>query len=127
MPGTDLIHSPRQDLLYRLPSLPQPRVIVNGAALTFGWYVGRRLRRNVIRDISAAQRTMIPTAQVAVATEIVQRMALVEIAKEKGGDAGVLRATQPSSDKQRRIAARSHRTVMLGLPLHWSKLGLVRN
>ena len=42
-----------------------------------GWFVGRSLRRNALRDVDPAQNAMAPDARLALARRVIAQMALV--------------------------------------------------
>ena len=43
-----------------------------------GWFVGRTLRRNALRDVDTAQNVMTPDARLAVARRVIAQMTLIE-------------------------------------------------
>src|SRR5262245_66550421 len=49
-----------------------------------GWFVGRTLRRNALRDVDTAQNVMTPDARLAVARRVIAQMVLIE----RQGDVG---------------------------------------
>jgi hypothetical protein len=53
-----------------------------------GWFVGRSLRRNALRDVDTAQNVMAPDARLAVAQHVIAKMALVE--RQPGGANGAI-------------------------------------
>ena len=53
-----------------------------------GWFVGRSLRRNALRDVDTAQNVMAPDARLAVARRVIAKMALVE--RQPGGANGAI-------------------------------------
>jgi hypothetical protein len=56
--------------------------------LMLGWFVGRSLRRNALRDVDTAQNAMAPGARLAVARRVIAQMALVE--RQPGGANGAI-------------------------------------
>jgi|SRR5215813_10406230 len=68
-----------------------------------GWFVGRTLRRNALRDVDTAQNVMAPEARLAVARRVFAQMALVERQRDAANGAidlqkAVLR--QATADKR---------------------------
>jgi hypothetical protein len=68
-----------------------------------GWFVGRTLRRNALRDVDTAQSLMAPDARLAVARSVIAQMALIERQRDAANGAidlqkAVLR--QATADKR---------------------------
>ena len=68
-----------------------------------GWFVGRALRRNALRDVDTAQNVMTPDARLAVARRVIAQMALIERQRDAANGAidlhkAVLR--QATADKR---------------------------
>ena len=69
----------------------------------FGWFVGRSLRRNALRDVDTAQNVMTPDARLAVARRVIAQMVLTERQRDAANGAidlqqAVLR--QATADKR---------------------------
>jgi hypothetical protein len=72
-----------------------------------GWFVGRSLRRNALRDVDTAQNVMAPEARLAVARRVIALMALVE--RQPGGANGAIdlqNAVLRQASADRRAAGR---------------------
>src|SRR5262245_19355845 len=72
-----------------------------------GWFVGRSLRRNALRDVDTAQNVMAPEARLAVARRVSALMALVE--RQPGGANGAIdlqNAVLRQASADRRAAGR---------------------
>jgi hypothetical protein len=68
-----------------------------------GWFVGRTLRRNALRDVDTAQSVMTPDARLAVARRVIAQMTLIERQRDAANGAidlqrAVLR--QATADKR---------------------------
>jgi len=68
-----------------------------------GWFVGRTLRRNALRDVDTAQNVMTPDARLAVARRVIAQMTLIERQRDAANGAidlqrAVLR--QATADKR---------------------------
>jgi hypothetical protein len=50
-----------------------------------GWFVGRTLRRNALRDLDTAQNVMTLDARLAVARRVIAQMTLIERRFAEGG------------------------------------------
>src|SRR5262245_11176877 len=94
-----------------------------------GWFVGRTLRRNALRDVETAQNVMAPEARLAVARRVFAQMALVERQRDAANGAidlqkAVLR--QATADK-RAVGRRKVRPrIRPGWRHPWLKGGSVR-
>jgi hypothetical protein len=53
-----------------------------------GWFVGRSLKRNALRDVDTAQNAIAPEARLAVARRVIAQMTLVE--RQPGGANGAI-------------------------------------
>jgi hypothetical protein len=53
-----------------------------------GWFVGRTLRRNALRDLDNAKNVMPPDARLAVARRVIAQMALIE--RQRGAANGAI-------------------------------------
>src|SRR5690349_25078636 len=53
-----------------------------------GWFVGRTLRRNALRDVNTAQRLMAPDARLAVARRVIAQIVLIE--RQRGAANGAI-------------------------------------
>jgi hypothetical protein len=53
-----------------------------------GWFAGRTLRRNALRDVNTAKNAMAPDARLVVARRVIAQMALIE--RQRGAANGAI-------------------------------------
>jgi hypothetical protein len=83
-----------------------------------GWFVGRTLRRNALRDVDTAQSLMAPDARLAVARRVIAQMVLIERQRDAANGAidlqkAVLR--QATADKRAVAGYKARRSDPAGM------------